>query len=178
MQSDDLVRAAEALRREPPPIGSDLDARVMATIRHSPGWRLRSARAWWLRPRPVPVSPFGALLGSAAMAALLALVLLWPPASTGDSGHRVLVRFVLAAPGASRVDLVGDFNGWSAGATPLRPLGSAGVWTVEVPLVAGPHEYAFVVDGREWRPDPAAPRASGEDYGQPNSTITVGTRRS
>ena len=178
MQSDDLVRAAEALRGERPDTGSELDARVMATIRHSPRWRLRSARAWWLRPRAVPVSPFGALLGSAAMAALLALVLLRPQSSTGDAAHRVLVRFVLAAPGVSRVDLVGDFNGWSAGATPLRPLGSAGVWTVEVPLAPGPHEYAFVVDGREWRLDPAAPRAPGGDYGQPNSTITVGRHSS
>jgi hypothetical protein len=176
MHSDELERSVETLRSEPVGIGPGFDARVMAAIRPSPRWRLRTAKAWWLRPRPVPVSPFGALLGLAAAAATLALVL--RPAPVALDRPAVVARFVLAAPGASRVDLVGDFNGWSAGATPLRPVGGTGVWTVEVPLVPGAHEYAFVVDGREWRADPAAPRASRDDYGQPNSVITVGAHRS
>ena len=178
MHSDELERSVATLRSEPAGMGPGFDARVMAAIRHSSRWRLRATRAWWLRPRPVPVSPFRALLSVAAAAAALALVLLQWPAPGALERPPVVVRFVLAAPGASRVDLVGDFNGWSAGTTPLRPVGSTGVWTVEVPLAAGAHEYAFVVDGREWRADPAAPRASRGDYGQPNSVITVGAHSS
>jgi len=178
MHSDELERSVATLRSEPAGMGQGFDARVMAAIRRSPRWRLRAARAWWLRPRPVPVSPFGALLGVAAAALALALVLQQRPAQGALERPTIVARFVLAAPGASRVDLVGDFNGWSAGTTPLRPVGSTGVWTVEVPLAAGAHEYAFVVDGREWRADPAAPRASRDDYGQPNSVITVGAHSS
>jgi hypothetical protein len=176
MLNDDLERIVAALRTDPAPSSPDLDARVMGAIRGSWRWRLRALRGWWLRPRPVPVSPFRALLGAAAMASVAFAVMARPGAPV--ESRPVLVRFVLAAPGATRVDLVGDFNGWAAGSTPLAPVGDAGVWTVEVPLGAGPHEYAFVVDGREWRPDPAAPRAAGEDFGQPNSGITVGGDRS
>ena len=176
MQNDDLERIAAALRVQPTASSADLDGRVMAAIRGSWRWRLRALRGWWLRPRAVPVSPFGALLGAAALASL-AFAVLGRRASLPEN-QPVLVRFVLAAPGATRVDLVGDFNGWAAGSTPLAPVGDAGVWTVQIPLVAGPHEYAFLVDGREWRPDPAAPRAAGEDFGQPNSVITVGAHSS
>jgi 1,4-alpha-glucan branching enzyme len=76
------------------------------------------------------------------------------------------------------VALVGDFNDWDTGATQLRTTASGGLWTVEVPLAPGRHRYAFVVDGEEWRPDPAAPRAPGADFGTPSSVVTVVERRS
>jgi predicted carbohydrate-binding protein with CBM48 len=183
-----LQRLAAAVRQRAPALDADLDRRVMAAIRRSPRWYLRAALRWWLCPRPVPISPFGALATAAALAALLLAVVRYVGAPAGvaarsgitagsapatASGVRV-VRFVLAAPSASRVNVVGDFNGWDTGATPLRPVGAAGVWTVEVPLTPGRHEYAFLIDGREWRPDPTTPRAAADDYGSPNSVIVVG----
>ena len=71
-----------------------------------------------------------------------------------------LVRFVLAAPAASRVTLVGDFNRWSASATPLVSEREHGVWTAVVALAPGRHRYAFVVDDTGWVTDPAAPADS------------------
>jgi hypothetical protein len=186
-----LQRLAAPLRQGSPVLDAELDRRIMAAIRDSPRWRARAALAWWLRPRPIRLSPFGAFLAASALAALMLVVVhpgpapapraapstteagLPPPTASTVLGVHV-VRFVLAAPGAAHVSVVGDFNGWDAGATPLRPVGAAGVWTVEVPLTAGRHEYAFVIDGREWRPDPSAPRAAADDYGSPNSVITVG----
>jgi 1,4-alpha-glucan branching enzyme len=50
---------------------------------------------------------------------------------------------------------------------------AAGVWTIEMPLAPGRHRYAFVVDGGQWLPDPAAPRAAGDDFGTPSSVVTV-----
>ena len=91
---------------------------------------------------------------------------------------RQVVQFVLVAPAAREVVLVGDFNDWDTGATPLRATASGGLWTVEVPLAPGRHRYAFVVDGEEWRPDPTAPRAPGADFGTPSSVVTVAERRS
>ena len=84
-----------------------------------------------------------------------------------------LVQFGFVAPHAASVALVGDFNDWDPKATPLRAASTGGVWSVEVPIQPGRHLYAFVVDGAVWRPDPAAPRATGEDYGEPNSALTV-----
>jgi 1,4-alpha-glucan branching enzyme len=82
------------------------------------------------------------------------------------------LQFVLGAPEASAVTLVGDFNDWSVSATPLRQA-EGGVWTVTVPLPPGRYRYSFVVDGKVWRNDPDA--ASMEDeFGRPNSVVTVG----
>jgi 1,4-alpha-glucan branching enzyme len=38
------------------------------------------------------------------------------------------VYFAVWAPNASRVDVIGDFNGWRTGATPLQVRPEAGVW--------------------------------------------------
>jgi hypothetical protein len=83
-----------------------------------------------------------------------------------------LVRFTLRAPSARRVAVVGDFNRWDPAATPLAA--DAGVWAVEVPLTPGRHAYAFVVDGRRWVLDPAAPRERDPDFGRSHSVTVVG----
>ena len=85
-----------------------------------------------------------------------------------------IVQFVLVAPSASRVALVGDFNNWDAAATPLREASAEGVWSVTLPLTPGRHIYAFVVDDSKWVPDPSAARAPEDDFGVPNSVIVVG----
>jgi hypothetical protein len=81
-------------------------------------------------------------------------------------------RFSIAAPGAARVSLVGDFNQWHAGVTPLRPVGDGRTWAVDVALPPGRHVYAFVVDGKIV-PDPDAPRAADDDFGVPNSVAII-----
>lgn len=83
-----------------------------------------------------------------------------------------MVRFVLADADAHTVSLVGDFNDWAKRATPLRAAKS-GVWTAQVALAPGRHEYAFVVDGARWVADPAADQVA-DDFDTPSSVVTVG----
>jgi hypothetical protein len=83
-----------------------------------------------------------------------------------------LVKFVLVAPQAAQVSVVGDFNGWSPTATPMSRQG--GTWTVAVPLEPGRHIYAFVVNGEQWMPDPAAPLSPEDGFGVSNSVVLVG----
>jgi hypothetical protein len=90
-----------------------------------------------------------------------------------SSGERI-VQFVLVAPGASRVAVVGDFNGWDAAATPMERQGDGATWTVHVAVPNGRHVYAFVTDGTRWITDPLAPLAPASDLGFPNSVIVVG----
>jgi hypothetical protein len=82
-----------------------------------------------------------------------------------------VTRFMLVAPDAGQVSLVGDFNDWELAATPLEK--QNGVWTVTVPLRPGRYNYAFLVDGQRWTADPSAPRNVGDDFGRPSSVITV-----
>ncbi len=158
------------------------------------------ARAWlWLRrPRLVLITPLGGLAAVGGLAALLLLAVRPGDQKSGEAAAPALapvsatsstvaaavvdsvqvIQFVLVAPGAQTVELVGDFNDWQAGATPMRVAASGRVWSVQVPLPVGRHRYAFVVDDDRWVPDPSAPRASGDDFGTPNSVVTVAERRS
>jgi hypothetical protein len=137
---------------------------------------------WLTAPRPVRLSPLrmAGALASVALAALLAGRALpdgraepEPPAAAVEPSS---VRFVFLAEGARSVSVVGDFNDWDPGATPLRPAGR-GVWIATVPLSEGRYVYSFVVDGTEWMRDPVAPAAPEDDFGRPNSVLLV-TRRS
>ena len=182
---DDLLpRRIGAELRLPVRVDPSFDDRVMAAVRVAPRPGAR-VLPLLLRPRTISVSPLTGLAAAAVFAGLIALgtLSLLPNGgvplarqATGDvrDTEVKVVQFVLVAPSATSVALVGDFNDWDAQATPLRPAAAEGMWTVSVPLAPGRHHYSFVVDGSQWTPDPLSPRAPAEDdFGMPNSVITV-----
>lgn len=85
----------------------------------------------------------------------------------------VQVPFALHRPGARRVALVGDFDGWSPTAIPMTR-GADGTWTVSAELPRGRHAYAFVVDDTLWVTDPRAQTVRDADYGRDQSIVIVG----
>lgn len=91
---------------------------------------------------------------------------------TADAAARRTVQFVLVAPSAKSVAVVGSFNDWDTSAAPLHR-DAGGVWTAQIPLLAGRYTYSFVVDGKRWQADPAAPRSVDDDFGAPSSVLTV-----
>lgn len=93
-----------------------------------------------------------------------------------DSQTPRVVKFVLIAPAAQRVSLVGDFNGWDVRANPMTTRAGDGRWTVFVPLQPGMHVYSFLVDGTQFIPDPTAPTAPDDGFGtdRRNSVVVVG----
>lgn len=150
---EDVVERIVAHLRRPLHIDPALDGRVMREIAALPGRR----RLW-------PSS----LVALAALAAVLAFVFLSPRSKTRS------LQFVLVAPEAATVSLVGDFNDWDAARTPMRPLRADGpVWSAVVPLAPGRYRYAFLVNGARWLADPAAPAASDDGFGAPSSVVTV-----
>ncbi len=84
----------------------------------------------------------------------------------------VPVRFVLPATGASTVAVAGSWNDWNPGAAQMVR-GDGDVFYTILELPPGEHEYQFVVDGQRWTPDPAAPLAHDDGYGQRNSVLTI-----
>lgn len=152
---------------------------VRATARRGARGRLRG---WLFQPYRVTIAPLSALAGAAAVVILVAGAL-WlgrgmsergaaegtrPEGSAGTQP----IQFVVMAPGASRVSLVGDFNGWDASAHPLQQV-AAGIWSVVVPLEPGRHEYAYILDGERWIPDASAARAPEDEFGISNSVVLV-----
>ena len=86
------------------------------------------------------------------------------------------VRFSVWAPHATAVSVIGDFNGWRSGITPMRLLPNTnGVWTVDVASVARGALYKYAIqtpDGDELlKADPFAIRHERE----PNTASIVWT---
>ncbi len=172
--------------RTPERLDPALDARVMAAVRGEAPARARhgggSPWAWLTRPRLVSVSPLGGFALGGALAAVLALAVVRTPSDTEPATEPVTptvaapvqtVQFVLVAPRAKRVALVGDFNDWDLDATQLRRT-TGDLWTVTVPLTAGRYTYTFVVDGEQWVADPSALSAPANEFGRPSSVVTIG----
>ena len=59
------------------------------------------------------------------------------------------VRFAVWAPNARSVSVVGDWNYWSGGADPLRPLGSSGIWEGVAANAANGQRYKLAVVGAD-----------------------------
>ena len=174
---DAIERIVRHLRRSVR-IDPALDARVMREISAlpAPGGATLLGAVWrWLRrPHQLTLTPLG---GLAAATALAVVVLLYRMDATPPAPPQAASRafqFVLVAPRATHVSLVGDFNDWDATRTPMRRPGSEALWTAVVTLVPGRYHYAFFVDGSRWVADPSAPVARDEDYGAPSSVLTVG----
>jgi len=171
----DVVDQIIARLRRPVRIDPSLDARVMERIATLPTPRragaVTAAWRWLTEPRHVALSP---LSGLAVATGLVALALLLPALARRPAPTIHELQFVLVAPHATAVSLIGDFNDWDPARTPMR-LASAGgaVWTAVVPLSPGRYPYAFLVNGARWLADPTAPAALDNDYGGPSSVVTV-----
>ena len=177
-----VQRVMTLVRREPLP------------VRRAPLWR------WALQPHSLPLSP---LLGAALAAGLVGIGILLghftfdrggqpetrrpeavavnKPAPARSSSDTNVIKFVLLAPHASTVSVVGDFNDWDAQATPMTRTSSSGTWSVALKLPAGRHVYAFVVNSSgatKWVADPSAPLAPEDGLGAPNSVVLVGESHS
>ena len=86
------------------------------------------------------------------------------------------VSFAVWAPNARGMSVLGDFDGWSGRATPMRSLGSTGVWEVFVPGLAAGTRYKFRVHGADGSVvEKADPMAFGTEV--PPSTASVVVQR-
>ena len=103
-------------------------------------------------------------------------LIMWRPWSRSFRVEAAAFQFVLVAPHANSVSLVGDFNDWDPKRSPMRT--ANGIWATVVQLAPGRYRYAFLVNGVEWRADPGAPAVPDDEFGTPSSVVTVGGRGS
>ena len=184
--------------KEPVRLDARLDERIMAALEPEVvSLASRRASTPWYRRTFSVQAPLGALAAAAAFAGIVALGAVARQLTRPDTPVAVIpsrevvpaanapvdpalqlqaVQFILADPSARSVSLIGDFNDWASGATPMVFDSAHGAWTVTIPLLPGRHQYQFLVDGTRHVTDPTAPMASG-DFGSPNSVITVRARQ-
>jgi hypothetical protein len=158
-QEDDIVERMIRQLRRPVAIDPGLDTRVMREIAED------------AQPQTHGRSALFRALPWLAAAAVLAAVVIARPWARGSSSADAF-QFVLVAPQASSVSLVGDFNDWDPARSPMQT--AHGVWATVLPLAPGRYRYAFLVNGVEWRADPGAPAAGDDEFGTPSSVVTVG----
>ena len=164
-------------------VDPSLDEAVMAAVRRHGRAPRRGGLDWLLAPRTLRVRPVWA----AALAAAAALVVWLAPRRPAPApvverapavrtvADTVFVHFELAAPQARSVSVAGSFNGWQVGALAMSR-NASGVWTATVALPVGEHRYDFVVDGKQWVPDPTAHAEVDDGFGGRNSVIVVGPK--
>jgi hypothetical protein len=177
-ESAELAGYRDALRRlEKSRVGAP--AGLMAGITAAlPAARQRTFREWleeFLPQRRQWAAP--ALAGALAMlVAVFGVSHLTPRAQTPT--QRVAVHFQIHAPGAQRVELLGDFNNWTPGAVRLQGPDASGHWTASVELPEGHYEYQFLVNGKTWVTDPNATTHRPDGFGRENAVVDVYEERS
>ena len=186
---DPSVQQIIAEAKRPVVMDAAARARLMDAVRaEEPPHRSARVLAWFLEPRRISLPPLATL---AAAAGLVGIGVIGGSAmnrdgrSTATDQSRAeaasaqlpdsvtpVVKFVLLAPQASHVTVVGDFNKWDRSATPAERQPD-GTWATWVPLTPGRHEYSFVIDGTHFVPDPTRPAAPSDEYGNKNSVVVV-----
>jgi hypothetical protein len=195
VHDDDEIRMRDIARELKGAVHLDasFDAQVMSAVRRMPRHHRFGlwSRLTTPRRRTITLTPLnlGLLAASIAIFAVLGV------AHAGADLHRVArpivnafapqkkttgaqrVQFVLVAPDAKKVAVVGDFNGWDASHAAYQAQHrGGGVWSVTASVPAGHHRYSFVVDDSVWVVDPMAPRVIDNDYGGASSAIVVGNQ--
>ena len=89
------------------------------------------------------------------------------------NGDTVGTYFAVWAPNARSVFVIGDFNKWNKGETPLSPRGSSGIWEGFVPgLDAGAaYKYHIVSRANGYEVDKADPFAFREQPGGGRASV-------
>jgi len=168
-----LEMIVQELQR-PVRLDETFERRVMVRVRRLHAER--RSRGWIAIASRITHRPGWAAALAASVVAVVTLGLLrGRPADGGRRGPVPLepVQFVLVAPDAHSVAVVGDFNDWGLNDSALVAINHEGVWSVTAPVPAGVHRYAFLVNGKQWVADPSAPRATDDDFGMPSSALVV-----
>lgn len=196
-----IAELARELRR-PVQLDARFDARVMAALEPAviPISVHRGSavgdRRWYRRTFSFSLSQVAGLAAAAALSGVVAMgalsssdspdasavaarpesaVALQPVARVAaDPDALVDQQFIIVAPSAASVALVGDFSDWDASRFPMQRVSSDGAWSITVPLRPGRYEYQFEVDGARIT-DPTRPQTSS-DFGSANSVVTVERR--
>ena len=78
-----------------------------------------------------------------------------------------------AARGVKAVYLAGEFNQWQPTGHPMNGPDASGLFATRLELPEGIYEYKFVIEGKDWTPDPENIYRVGK---HDNSVLWIGPR--
>ncbi len=174
---DDLGDRIRRLPYDTP--GPDLTSRIMAAVRQKKvnGFRPLLQQVW--SPMTVSISPLVA--GALALIVFAAGGFVYhqlagrlaPGSTPNHVGQGVPVVFHLQEPSAKSVAVMGSFNNWDPEGYEMTQDPDTGLWTLQLSLDAGRHEYVFWVDNQRIAPDPDADMVREDDFGNRNSVLFI-----
>jgi 1,4-alpha-glucan branching enzyme len=132
-----------------------LSEKICRPFRKAP-WSLRRKACVW----------FASLLALVAFAACSA----WYGQQSRPESDKRLIAFTFSGKAAT-VCLSGNFNDWSPDSSCLKKEGE--IWEIRVLLPPGRYMYGFLLDGKEWVPDPGALLQEEDGFGKKNSVLVV-----
>jgi hypothetical protein len=157
----------------------DLARRIMAAVSPTKvnGWQ----RLWQRACSPLNVSMSPLLAGGLVLVIFVAgglvfdrLAGYWAPGPEPSRlAQGVPVVFQLRAPSAKTAAVMGSFNNWNPAGYEMTQDPDTGLWTLELHLEAGRHEYVFWIDDQRTVPDPGADLVREDDFGNRNSVLFV-----
>lgn len=166
-QKDELHSLTE-LRRSAPPGFQQRVAAAVSELEKSDENR-RQKHSHWLSP--VPRLAALAVIIVFLLSTVIYLQLDIP--SIHENETPSVVEFMLNAPKAEKVDLVGDFTAWQPGQVHFDGPDENGNWHASIALPEGRYEYLFLVDGRNWVTDFSAPAHRPDGFGNMNAIINL-----
>lgn len=192
-----IAGIAQELRR-PVALDARFDERVMAALepRVISLTTARAARPWYRKTIAFSITQVAGLAAAAALVGVVSMKAFAPtPSATPTAAARPagdlvlqpvadvrrdpnapqMQQFLLIAPSAKSVSLVGDFSDWDDTRFQMERVSDDGAWSITIPLAPGRYEYQFEVDGAQRVNDPTRPQTSSE-FGSANSVVTVERR--
>ena len=166
-------------QHDPPP---ELLTGVMSRIRPKKVSWARKLALWFKSPRNITWTPWRVMpWGVAAASLLIAFLTLQPKsglmngmqASVSNPNSDIKIVLSLNLDGASSAAVIGDFNSWSPKGFEMRWDEGSKQWVLPLKLKNGRYEYAFLVDGKQVLPDPAALFSRDDGFGSKNSILIV-----
>ncbi len=82
------------------------------------------------------------------------------------------IIFSTLCPGASTIQIAGEFNNWQPERNSMKKIGNEGIWQLTLRLSPGTYRYRLVIDGR-WQQDLYNKSSELNPYGELNSVVTV-----
>ena len=138
--------------------------------------RIKTSLPISLRINRIHTQKWLALTAAAAFVVVCAglIITLLNNAVSPEPADSVTVRFILEAPGANRVEVVGDWNGWDPSKDPLTDSDGDGTWETTLHLIRGKeYRYQFLINNADWIADPQAPLKIEDGFGGWNSILQL-----